>query len=50
LFFLKKIKLVQKSSLKDKKLLLQSGGALPAILPLVISSLASIVGSYLATK
>jgi hypothetical protein len=44
-------KLVQKSSLKDKKkLLVQSGGALPAILPLVISSLASIVGSYLAAK
>ena len=44
-------KLVQKSSLKQKKkLLVQSGGALPAILPLVLSSLASAVGSYLASK
>ena len=44
-------KLVQKSSLKQKKkLLLQSGGALPAILPLVLSSLASAVGSYFAAK
>jgi hypothetical protein len=42
---------VQKSSLKEKKkLLVQSGGALPAILPLVLTSLASVLGSYLGSK
>ena len=44
-------KLVQKSSLKEKKkLLVQSGGALPAILPLVLTSLASVFASYLGSK
>jgi hypothetical protein len=44
-------KLVQKSPLQTKrKLLVQSGGALHVIIPLILSSLASAVGSYINQK